>query len=119
MKSNQITLPEATTGLDRILTAGHTPVYVAEDGKLLGHLVINDPIRQEAPEVVKKLQSRKIRVILLSGDRQAAAEVVAAKLGITDVIGDVLPEKKFETVKSLQSSGKIAMVGDARILSRS
>ncbi|MBO5689100.1 MAG: copper-translocating P-type ATPase, partial [Lentisphaeria bacterium] len=112
MKSNQITLPEATTGLDRILTAGHTPVYVAEDGKLLGHLVINDPIRQEAPEVVKKLQSRKIRVILLSGDRQAAAEAVAAKLGITDVIGDVLPEKKFETVKSLQSSGKIAMVGD-------
>ncbi len=112
MRSNQIPIPEETAGLDRILQAGQTPVYVAEDGKFLGILVIMDPVRPEAEEVVKQLRSRKIRVILLSGDRQSAAEAVAAKLGITDAIGDVLPEKKFETIKSLQSSGKIAMVGD-------
>lgn len=111
MQENHVSI-DTQTGLDRILAAGQTPIYVTEDGKLLGILVLMDPIRQEAPEVIKKLQERKIKVVILSGDQQKTAEAVAARLGITEVYGNVLPEKKFETIRKMQSSGKTAMVGD-------
>ncbi|MBQ7392866.1 MAG: heavy metal translocating P-type ATPase [Lentisphaeria bacterium] len=111
MQENNIPLAPQT-GLDRILEAGQTPVYVAEDGRFLGILVLMDPIRKEAPGVIAALQARKVRVVLLSGDQQIAAESAAAKLGITEAVGNVLPEKKFETIHRLQLSGKTAMVGD-------
>ena len=111
MQENHVSL-DTQTGLDRILAAGQTPIYVAEDGKLLGILVLMDPIRKEAPEVIRKLQEQKIKVVLLSGDQQKTAEAVAARLGITEVYGNVLPEKKFEIIRTLQSSGRVAMAGD-------
>ena len=112
MQENQISLEQNYAGMARLLAAGQTPVYVAEDGKILGILVLMDPIRPEAADVIRKLHSRQLRTVLLSGDRQATAEAAAAELGIQEVIGEVLPEKKFEIIRSLQASGRVAMAGD-------
>jgi Cu2+-exporting ATPase len=112
--SGVVSLWEARPQLERIDRAAASPVFVALDGKLAGLLVYTDPIRPEAPEVVRALQARGIReVVMLTGDRPAVAEQVARRLGITRYIADALPEQKAELVKRLQGEGHtVAVVGD-------
>ena len=94
--------------------AGHTVVWVARAGRLLGAISLADTLRPEAPEVVAALRARGLRVVLLTGDNRATAAAIAAQAGIdpAEVRAEVLPADKAATIAELQRSGVVAMVGD-------
>ena len=92
---------------------GRTVVYVLGESVLMGYISIGDNIRDSATDAVRDIQRLGKHVVLLSGDAQGVVESVGAKLGITEVYGEVLPQQKSELVKKLQAQGKrVAMVGD-------
>ena len=91
---------------------GQTVMFVAIDGHFAGLIAVADPIKDSAREAIKELQESGIKVIMITGDNHTTAAAVAGKFGI-DFEADVLPEKKAEVVKKLQSQGAIvAMAGD-------
>ncbi|MCU1455823.1 MAG: copA [Acidimicrobiales bacterium] len=92
---------------------GRTTVLVAWDGEVHAVLVVADTIKPTAAEAVRELKALGLRPLLVTGDHRAAAEAVAAQVGITDVVAEVLPEDKVALVRQLQAEGKVvAMVGD-------
>ena len=98
---------------DTMRGEAQTVMFLAVDGSLAGLVGVADPIKESAPEAVKGLQRDGIRVVMLTGDNQTTAEAVAKRLGLDEVVADVLPDQKAELVKTLQAQGKIvAMAGD-------
>ncbi|HVK25735.1 MAG TPA: heavy metal translocating P-type ATPase [Actinokineospora sp.] len=92
---------------------GHTAVTVGWDGRARAVLVVADTVKPTSAEAVVWLRSLGLTPVLLTGDNEAVARAVAAEVGITEVIAEVLPEQKVEVVTRLQSEGKVvAMVGD-------
>jgi Cu+-exporting ATPase len=92
---------------------GQTVMYVTVDGRLAGLVGVADPIKQSTPDAIRELQRAGIRVVMLTGDSRTTAEAVAKKLGVDEVIAEVLPQQKVDTVERLQSEGRIvAMAGD-------
>jgi Cu+-exporting ATPase len=86
---------------------------VVVDGKLAGLLGVADPIKASTPEAIRALHQEGIRIAMLTGDSETTARAVAGRLGIDDVIAQVLPDEKAEVVKRLQSEGRVvAMAGD-------
>ena len=71
------------------------------------------PIKETTPEAIRQLHEEGLRVVMLTGDNRTTAEAVAKKLGLDEVEAEVLPDRKAEVVKKLQSEGrKVAMAGD-------
>jgi Cu+-exporting ATPase len=92
---------------------GRTSVTVGWDGVVRGLLVVSDTVKPTSAQAISQLRKLGLTPVLLTGDNAAAANAVAAEVGITDVIAEVLPAEKVETVKRLQQQGKtVAMVGD-------
>jgi Cu+-exporting ATPase len=92
---------------------GHTVLFAAVDGRPAGLLGVADPIRASTPEAIRLLHADGLRILMLTGDNRATAEAVARKLGIDEVIAEVLPAQKSEVVARLQEQGHIvAMAGD-------
>lgn len=87
-------------------------VYLLKNGNLIGWIDVEDEIRPEAAEIIGQLKKQGLRTILLSGDRKAKCEQVAAKLGIDEVIAEQKPEEKLETIAALNAKMPVAMVGD-------
>jgi Cu+-exporting ATPase len=92
---------------------GQTVMLVAIDGRPSGLVGVADPIKPSTPEAIQLLHAEGIRLVMLTGDNRTTAQAVASKLAIDDIQADVLPEKKAEVVKQLQSQGHVmAMAGD-------
>lgn len=92
---------------------GQTAMFVTVDGKAAGILGVADPIKTTTAEAIESLHKEGIRVVMLTGDSRTTADAVGKKLGIDEVIAEILPDQKAEIVKRLQSEGKIvAMAGD-------
>jgi P-type Cu+ transporter len=92
---------------------GQTVMFVAVDGVAAGLLGVADPIKQTTPEAVRQLHNEGVRVVMVTGDNLTTANAVAQKLGIDQVISEVLPEQKIEAVKRFQKDGGVvAMAGD-------
>jgi Cu+-exporting ATPase len=92
---------------------GATPVVVGWDGVARGVLVVADAIRATSAEAVAELRTLGLTPIMLTGDNEAAARMVARQAGIDEVIAEVLPHEKVAAVKRLQADGRVvAMVGD-------
>ncbi len=92
---------------------GQTVMFVALDGKVAGLLGVADPVKASTSEALALLRNEGIRVVMLTGDSLTTANAVARKLGINEVLAEVLPEQKREAVKRLQEEGRIvAMAGD-------
>ncbi len=99
--------------MEKISLAGQTPVLLANNTGYLGALAIADPIKEDSVEAIKRLKALGKKVIMLTGDRRQTAEVIAKQAGILEVIAEVLPADKAQTIADLQSQGeKVAMVGD-------
>jgi Cu+-exporting ATPase len=91
---------------------GQTVMFVTSDGRFAGLIAVADPIKESAVQAIQQLKQAGIRVVMVTGDNQTTAAAVAQKLGI-DFEADVLPEKKADVVKTLQSQGAVvAMAGD-------
>ena len=92
---------------------GQTLMFVAIDGEPAGLLGVADPIKQTTKEAVQQLHNEGIRIVMVTGDNRTTANVVARQLNLDDVIAEVLPEQKIDTVKRFQSQGRVvAMAGD-------
>lgn len=90
---------------------GHN-VYITRNGHLIGWIDVTDSVRPEAAAVLRWLHAKKIRTVLLSGDRMAACQQLAGQLGIETVIAEQTPEQKLERITSLNAETPTAMVGD-------
>ncbi|MBR2299703.1 MAG: heavy metal translocating P-type ATPase [Alphaproteobacteria bacterium] len=88
-------------------------VYVAIDGKVSGLIGIKDMLKENAAELIKALESKKIDVWMLTGDNESTAQKVASMVGIKNVMANVLPNQKTQKVRELKNAGlKVMMVGD-------
>ncbi|MEQ1945433.1 heavy metal translocating P-type ATPase [Mesorhizobium sp. VNQ89] len=97
----------------RLGEEGKSPLYAAVDGRLAAIIAVSDPIRETTPEAVKALHALGLKVAMITGDNRRTAEAIARKLGIDEVIAEVLPDGKVDAVKRLAANGrKIAFVGD-------
>ncbi len=93
--------------------ADGTLVYVLEDDKLLGVLVISDKIRETSYTTVRELRNVGVRKIyMLSGDRKERAEKTSKKLGLDRAYGELLPDQKLDMLDRLKEDGKLLYVGD-------
>jgi P-type Cu+ transporter len=92
---------------------GQTVMFVAIDDRVAGLIGVADPIKESTVLAVKQLHEEQIRIVMVSGDSRITAESVARQLGIDEVVAEVLPDQKVETIKKLQAEGNIvAMAGD-------
>src|SRR5690606_23430449 len=90
-----------------------TAVLAAWDGQVRALFVVADTVKATSAEAIQQLRDLGLTPILLTGDNTAAARSVAAQVGITEVIAEVLPSDKVDVVQRLQADGKVvAMVGD-------
>lgn len=98
---------------EHMRTDGPTVMFMAVNGKLAGLLGVADPIKETTPEAIRELHAEGLRVVMLTGDNRTTAELVARKLGIDQVIAEVLPTDKASAVEELQRQGRfVAMAGD-------
>lgn len=98
---------------DELQKQGRTVMFVAIEQRFAGLLAVSDPIKASTLEAVQTLHSLGLRVIMLTGDNEKTAKVVAEKLGIYEFHAGVRPEDKYARIKALKSEGrKVAMAGD-------
>lgn len=92
---------------------GNSIIYVVQNKEIIAIIGVNDIIRNNIIEVIEKLNKNKIETIMLTGDNKETASIIANKIGITNVIADVLPSQKVEIIKNLKKEGKrVMMCGD-------
>lgn len=93
-----------------LASRGNSIVYVVQDEKVVALIGVNDIVRKEAKDVIKKLSDMKIETIMLTGDNKETANKIANELGITKVIANVLPKEKSNTIKELRQKNKFVMM---------
>jgi len=92
---------------------GETVVLVGVDGAAAGVVALADPVKPTTPDALARLRADGLRIVMLTGDAEATARNVAARLGITEVIAGVLPDGKAEAIRRLAADGRtVAMAGD-------
>jgi Cu+-exporting ATPase len=104
-------LPGMDFGVER--TAALTLVFIAVNERLAGIFALADLMKDSTPEAIRELQEEGMRVVILTGDRKSTARMIAEKLAISEVEGEVQPQQKAEIVQRLRGQGRIvAMAGD-------
>ncbi len=92
---------------------GKTPVFLVKGKTLIGIVYLADTLKPTAKQEVEALHKLGIELVMLTGDNQQTAEFIASQLGIDQVVAEVLPQQKAETIEALKRQGKkVAMVGD-------
>ena len=114
LQEKNIILPQgAAEGLNRMADEGMTPLLVAQEGRLLGIIGVSDTVKATSYEAINAWEKMGVRVIMLTGDNRRTAEAVRQKLGISEVVAEVLPQDKEKKVSELKAQGhKVAMIGD-------
>jgi len=114
MSENEIDLEKATEQAGRLARQGENILYVACDGQLIGIMGVQDVLRENMKKALNRLRFSKIDdIILLTGDVEQNAEIVASRMAMDGFRAEQLPEDKAETVLRLQSRGtRVVMVGD-------
>ena len=98
---------------ERLGNEGKSPLYAAIDGKLAAIIAVADPIKETTPAAIKALHDLGLMVAMITGDNQRTAKAIAARLGIDEVVAEVLPDGKVDAVRRLKAEhGKVAFVGD-------
>ncbi|ODT67056.1 MAG: copper-translocating P-type ATPase [Pelagibacterium sp. SCN 63-23] len=98
---------------ERLGNEGKSPLYAAIDGRLAAILAVADPIKATTPAAIKALHDLGLKVAMITGDNKRTAQAIAARLGIDDVVAEVLPDGKVEAIRRLRNQyGKVAFVGD-------
>ncbi len=113
MEADSIDTSALDDGARKEREAGGGAMFLAADGKLLGVIVVKDPIKKSTPDAIRALHDAGLTVVMLTGDSATTAEAVAKEIGIDKVVADVLPEDKQAEIKRLQGEGRVvAMAGD-------
>lgn len=111
--SDKADLSPIQSTVTTLVNQGKTAIYTVYDGKVVGALLLSDTLRPESAAVMEALKQSGIETVLLTGDRQGAANAVAKSLGIDSVFAEVPPDGKRAVITELQKRGKnVAMIGD-------
>lgn len=111
LKENNISLNREE--IDRLTAQGKTVVFVMVDGKVVGAIALADIIRTESKQAISELKKMGVKCMMITGDNERVAKWVAEEVGLDEYFAEVLPEKKAEKVKEVQSRGLlVAMTGD-------
>jgi P-type E1-E2 ATPase len=107
-------LSEAEKALIERETGGLSAIYLAREGRLLGFICFSDPPREEAAALIAGLKALGIpRIVMITGDNEAAARRIAGELGITEYYAEVLPQEKSDLVRRYKEAGStVIMAGD-------
>lgn len=98
---------------DALTTNANSIIYVIIDNEIKALIGVSDIIRDNASTMIKKLQNRNIECIMLTGDNEKTAKIIGEKLGIKNIIANVLPSEKASKIKELKNNNKVVMmVGD-------
>ncbi|OUN03715.1 copper-translocating P-type ATPase [Flavonifractor sp. An92] len=113
LREEGIGLSAAQARAEQLAAQGKTPLYFAEDGKLLGLIAVADQPKPTSAAAVAAFRALGIRVVMLTGDNARTAQAVGSALGVDEIVSEVLPQDKERQVAALQAQGrKVAMVGD-------
>lgn len=112
VKERKIDLKAIGNAIGRLEESGRTVLVVARDDQALGAIAVGDELRPDAQDAIVALNDSGVRTIMLTGDNERAARIIASAVGIGEVHAGVLPGDKAELVRSLQKKGMVAMVGD-------
>jgi len=104
---------DASQQAEQLREQGQTVMFVVVDEALVGLLCVEDPLKQSAAEAIEQLRREGIHIVMLTGDSRTTAQALATQLHIDRVVAEVLPAQKADTVKQLQTEGRVvAMAGD-------
>ena len=113
MEESGIDLGAERLMADGLAENGKTPLYFAQDGRLIGLIAVADTVKPSSAEAMRGFRALGIDVVMLTGDNQRTADAIGRELGVTKVIAEVLPQDKEAVIASLQTEGRrVAMVGD-------
>lgn len=113
MEQNNVDFSEYSRQIDELEKNGATLLLFAENGRAVGVIGVTDSLKPDSAEAIAKLRAMGKRLIMLTGDSEAAAAAVAAKAGFDEYKSGVLPQDKESVIRELQKNGrKVAMVGD-------
>lgn len=114
MNENNVTLSsEIQSAIEELSEDGKTPLLFAMDGKLSAVIAVADTVKTSSMKAIGELHDMKIEVVMLTGDNKRTAQAVQKRLGINQVVAEVLPEDKEKEIRRLQKEGKkVAMIGD-------
>ena len=114
MQNNDLAITnEIKNTKSQLENGGKTVMIVAVAGQIAGLIAVADTVKETSVEAIKNLQRLNIKTIMITGDNQKTAQAIAKKVGIDEVLSEVLPEDKAKKIKELQVGGlKVAMAGD-------
>ena len=113
MKDRKINIGSYQEVSDAFAIEGKTPLYFADDKKLLGIIAVADVVKPTSREAIDQFKAMGIDVVMLTGDNKKTAEAIRKQLHIDRVVAEVLPQDKEKEIRTIQESGKkVAMVGD-------
>ena len=117
LEERGIELGSARQRADTLADDGRTPLFVAIDGVMAGLAAVSDPVKPGTPEAIRALHARGLRVAMITGDQRRTAEAIGRRLGIDEVIAEVLPDGKVAAIERLRQgergrSRRVAFVGD-------
>ncbi len=106
-------IPETAARQARALAEeGKTPLFFAEQDRLIGIIGVADVLKEDSPQAVRALQDMGIRVVMLTGDNERTARAIGRQAGVDEVVAGVLPDGKERAIRALKAQGSVAMVGD-------
>lgn len=100
------------TQLDKLEKEGKTLALVAKNSLHIGTIAIQDTPKAQAKDTIQELQQMGLKVCMISGDNTATAKAIANKVGITEVIAEVMPQDKAQHVQAFKQKGRVVFVGD-------
>ena len=113
LKDGGVPSADLESRADALRRESATVLFIAVDGRPAGVIAVADPVKSTTPVALASLRADGVRIVMLTGDNRTTAQAVAAKLGITDIEADVLPEQKGAVVRRLRGQGRVVpMAGD-------
>ena len=112
MRDRKISLLKAKNVLEKLENEGKTTMIVAGGKKVLGVIGVADAVKEDSEQAIRRLTRDGYRTAMITGDNERTAKAVARKVGIKEVIAEVLPEDKVKRVEELQKKNMVAFVGD-------
>ena len=97
---------------ERLTGEGKTPLFFTLDGRVLGLIAVADTVREDSARAIADMKAMGLRVVMLTGDNRRTAEAIGRLAGVDEVISDLLPGGKEETIRALCEKSKVIMVGD-------
>ena len=95
-----------------LVNQGNSILFVSLNNELIALIGVKDILKENVVDVIKKLKNRNIDIVMLTGDNEKTADIIAKEIGINKVISNVTPKEKSEQIKKLKTNGLVMMCGD-------